>query len=208
LSTGADISRIELKRYIPVRVYISDPVPSPEELRNLTNALDELSEFAGFEKTGEFPSEQGSWWKQLFYRTKDTVSQEGVQRRITKVEQAIQTNYLDKPQAEANAHQAEAVSALVNALKEIPEACIQVGSLLMVKTTGIDGRPMVVARTLTAQELKLLEENQPMLRCPDRILEWLNHGRTQPLLDEREVQSDSGRTLRWSGQAGDIGGGA
>ena len=59
-------------------------------------------------------------------------------------------------------------------LKEIPEACIQVGSLLLVKITG-NGKTMVIARTLTAKELKLLEENQPMLGCPDRILEWLNN---------------------------------
>lgn len=205
LTTGADISRINIKRYIPVRIYVSDPVPSAEELNHLMIALDELSGLVGFEKTGEFPSEQGSWWKQIFYRTKDAVSQERVQKRMTKVEQAIQTNYLDKPQAEANAHQAEAVSSLVNALKEVPDACIQVGSLLMVKTTGTDGKPMVLARTLTAQELKLLEENQPMLRCPDRILEWLNHNKGQLALSDGEMQGDSGRTLRWSGQPGESG---
>jgi hypothetical protein len=195
LTTGADVSRINMKRYIPVRIYVSDPVPSAEELNYLMIALDELSGLVGFEKTGEFPSEPGSWWKQIFYRTKDAVSQERVQKRMTKVEQAIQTNYLDKPQAEANAHQAEAVSSLVNALKEVPDACIQVGSLLMVKITGADGKPMVLARTLTAQELKLLEENQPMLRCPDRILEWLNHNKDQLALSDGEVQSDSGRTI-------------
>lgn len=194
LTTGADISRINIKRYIPVRIYVSDPVPSVEELNHLMIALDELSGLVGFEKTGEFPSEQGSWWKQIFYLTKDAVSQERVQKRMTKIEQAIQDQYLNKPQAEANAHQAEAVSSLVNALKEIPDACIQVGSLLVVKTTGADGKPMVLARTLTAQELKLLEENQPMLRCPDRILEWLNK-KNQLALSDGELQGDSRRII-------------
>jgi hypothetical protein len=207
LTTGADIASIDIKRYIPVRIYVSDPVPSSDELSNLLIALDEMSGLIGFEKTGEFPSEQGSWWKQIFYRTQDAVSQEHVQKRLTKVERAIQTNYLDKPQAEANEHQADAVSSLVNALKEVPDACIQVGSLLMVKTTSADGKSMVVARTLTAQELKLLEENQPMLRCPDRILEWLNN-RDRPLLGGVEDGGDSGRTLRWSGQSEDPGGDA
>ena len=174
LTTGADIASIDIKRYIPVRIYISDPVPSANELNALMSALDEFSGLIGFEKTGEFPSEQGSWWKQIFYRTKDAVSQKSVHDGLIKVEQAIQTHYLDKPQAEANAHQAQAVCVLVNALKEIPEACIQVGSLLLVKITG-NGKTMVIARTLTAKELKLLEENQPMLGCPDRILEWLNN---------------------------------
>jgi hypothetical protein len=56
----------------------------------------------------------------------------------------------------------------------------------MVKTTGADGKSMVLARTLTAEELKLLEENQPMLRCPDRILEWLNHKGNEVALNEVE----------------------
>jgi predicted HTH transcriptional regulator len=80
-------------------------------------------------------------------------------------------------------NQVEAVSSLVDALKEVPQACIQVGSLLMVKTTGDDGRSMVLARTLTALELRLLEANQPMLRYPDRILEWLNHSSNDLILD-------------------------
>lgn len=187
LATGADISSIEMKRYVPVRIYVSDPVPGDRELYELMIAIDEVSELIGFEKTAEFPSEQGSWWKQILYRTKDAISQKGVQKRLTKVERAVQANYLDKPQAEANAHQAGAVSSLVNALKEVPDACIQVGSLLMVKTTGADGKSMVLARTLTAEELKLLEENQPMLRCPDRILEWLNHKGNGVALNEVEA---------------------
>jgi predicted HTH transcriptional regulator len=69
----------------------------------------------------------------------------------------------------------ETVSSLVNALQDIPQACLQVGSLLMVKTTGADGRPIVSTRTLTALELRLLEGNQLMLGDPDRILEWLNN---------------------------------
>jgi hypothetical protein len=71
-------------------------------------------------------------------------------------------------------NQVEAVSSLVDALKEVPQACLQAGSLLMVKTTGDDGRSVVSARTLTALELRLLEANQPILRYPDRVLEWLN----------------------------------
>jgi predicted HTH transcriptional regulator len=84
----------------------------------------------------------------------------------------IQAN--DGSEGAVMVNQVEAVSSLVDALKEVPHACLQVGSLLMVKTTGDDGRSMVSARTLTALELRLLESNQSMLRYPDRILEWLN----------------------------------
>jgi hypothetical protein len=79
----------------------------------------------------------------------------------------------------------QAVSSLVDALKEVPQACLQAGSLLMVKTTGDDGRSVVSARTLTALELRLLEANQPMLRYPDRILEWLSHTSNDLILDNR-----------------------
>jgi hypothetical protein len=88
---------------------------------------------------------------------------------------------------------AMAVSSLVDALKDVPQACLHVGSLLMVKTTGDDGKSTVSARTLTAVELRLLEENQPMLRYPDRILEWFS---SNLVLDDSDPEILTPRFVR------------
>jgi hypothetical protein len=114
-------------------------------------------------------------------RMRDEMKRSGLSAPIYKMSESQTTVILfnniqanDGSEGVVMLNQVEVVSSLVDALKEVPQACLQIGSLLMVKTTGDDGRSMVSARTLTALELRLLEANQPMLRYPDRILEWLN----------------------------------
>jgi predicted HTH transcriptional regulator len=115
-------------------------------------------------------------------RMRDEMKRSGLPAPIYKMSESQTTVILfnniqvnDVAEIAVMVNQLEAVSSLVDALKEVPQACLQVGSLLMVKTTGDDGQSMVSARTLTALELRLLEVNQPMLRYPERILEWLNY---------------------------------
>lgn len=172
LAAGADIRGIPLTRYVPVRAYISDPVPGQETLYKIVASLEKLLDEVGFEKADEFPEESGSWWKRLILRTKDPATQKEVTHRLQKVERAAELAYLDKPQAEANQCQAQAASALISALKETANACIQTGALLVGKGTN-NGESSIVVRTLTPIELKHLEENQGILRRPEEILDWL-----------------------------------
>ena len=179
LSTGTDVRNVATQRYVPVRVYVTDPVPSEAQRSKLLDALFEFFASRGFERSYDLPDESGSWWKKLFLRTKDAATHEQVQKRLRKAERALQNEYLEKPQAEANQMQANAASSLIEALKDTPTACIQVGSLLLVKGPGPDGRPAIIARTLTTTELQALEENQAMLRQPEQVLQWLE-GCTNP----------------------------
>ncbi|WP_143076067.1 hypothetical protein [Stigmatella erecta] len=96
-----------------------------------------------------------------------------VQSRTAAAEAAIKVHMLDKPQAEANKAQAEGASALISSLANVRNACIQAGTLLIIKRTLPDGESFILTRTLTIGEVKALEENQGMLGRPDRILEWL-----------------------------------
>jgi predicted HTH transcriptional regulator len=66
-------------------------------------------------------------------------------------------------------------SYMADIFKKSPQACIQIGSLLMVKNTSDDGKSTLSVRTLTDLELKLLDKNQSMLQHPDKILEWLKY---------------------------------
>ena len=171
--TGADISRVQIRRHIPVRVYLSDPVPESNVLHELVYRIVALYETIGFEKADEFPEESGSWWKRLILKSKEVLTSEDVTNRVSKAERAVEVAYLDKPQAEANQHQAEAASSLIAALGQTSTACIQVGSLLLVKASGPEVDNCIIARTLTRAEIKHLEENQSMLKQPEEILEWL-----------------------------------
>lgn len=178
LGTGADIKHVKLIRYVPVRAYISDPVPKRATLNNLVESIEKLVAEFGFDKTDEFPEEDGSWWKKLVLKTKEAMTQKEVADRLEKVERAAEIAYLDKPQAEANQCQAQAASALITSLKDTNNACIQVGSLLVVKATDNNSGKKdtsIIARTLTPMELKHLEENQAILRKPAEILDWLQN---------------------------------
>jgi hypothetical protein len=186
MSSGADINKVAITRYIPVRLYVSDPVPEASTLRRISLGLEELLGGVGFEKADEFPEQSGSWYKRLILRSKEAVTQKEVADRLKKVERAAEIAYLDKPQAEANQCQAEAASSLLTALKETRHACAQAGSLLVIKTT-VNGEEAVVVRTLTPVELKELEENQGMLHRPGEILEWLQRAGTRRLPQRQDV---------------------
>lgn len=64
----------------------------------------------------------------------------------------------------------QAASSIISSLSETTMACVQAGSLLVVKATTNDNSAVVV-RTLTPLELKHLEENQSLIRKPEKILE-------------------------------------
>jgi len=173
LSSGANITKARVTRYVPVRLYFSDPVPDERTRETIISAIVDLVEPAGFERSYELPEESGSWWKRFVLRTKGFFTQEEVRSRLQIAERALEVTYLDKPQAEANNLQAQAAAGLICALNSTPNACIQVGTLLLVKATDTEGRSALVARTLTVDELRMIEENQAILRKPGEILEYL-----------------------------------
>ncbi len=172
LGAGVDLAKVKLNRYIPVRIYLSDPVPDKDVLDKLSTSIALLLEEEGFEKSDEFPEESGSWWKRFVFITKNAVTNKEVTDRIKKAERATEIAILDKPQAEANLCQSQAASALISSLSDTENACVQAGSLLVVKATNSNGATIVV-RTLTPMELKHLEENQAVLRKPEEILDTL-----------------------------------
>ena len=181
LSSGADLTEARTTRYVPLRLFVGDPVPDEASRQRVITAVEALLEPLGFEPSFELPEESGSWWKRLLLRTKGALTHAEVQKRLKTAEQAIEANYLDKPQAEANHLQAGAAAQLITALGTTPNACVQVGSLLLVKATDQTGACAVIARTLTRDELRRIEENQAILRQPEQILEWLQ-GRTHDRL--------------------------
>ena len=175
LSMGIDISNVKVNRYIPVRIYVADPIPDQEILNLISNSISHLLEDIGFERSDEFPEETGSWWKKIVFRSKEAISKKELTKKLKKAERAAEIAVLDKPQAEANLCQAQAASDLISSLSNTKNACIQAGSLLVLKTTNKNNESSIIVRTLTPLELEYLEENQAILRKPEKILDWLQN---------------------------------
>jgi|GEM_PF-4462725 len=177
LSIGSDIASVRLQRNVPVRIYFSDPVPDVEKREVVVKALESLAKDVGLIRSYELPDESGSWWKRFWLKTEEFLTQDEVQLKIGKVQKAAEVRYLDKPQAEANHLQAQAAACLIDSLKDVQKGCIQVGSLLLLKMPDDQGVPVIVSRTLSAEELVHLESNHIALKSPERVLEWLSSSR-------------------------------
>ena len=89
LGIGADIKHIKLMRYVPVRAYISDPVPQRATLNNIVDSIEKLLAEFGFDKSDEFPEESGSWWKKLVMKTKQAMTQKEVADKLGKPQSFI-----------------------------------------------------------------------------------------------------------------------
>jgi Tfp pilus assembly protein PilZ len=171
-------------RTLLVKIYVAGRVPGAAWRNGLTEALENLLEGPVMRLAGQKPDRFGSWWKELIFRTRKAAESQEVRDALEKAKTAIELAYLDGPQAAANEKQAQGASAVIAALSNIESACIQAGSLLVVKCTNDDGRSAIFARTLSPVELKRLESNQAMLQRPDDILAWLTAQATPAEVDE------------------------
>jgi hypothetical protein len=170
-SLGIDASEARLSRFLPVRIYLSDG--SDDAVEGISDAVDGVLNAFGFEITDEFPTIRGSWFKKLFAKTADAATQPEVAERLQKIERAIELRGLGQPQAEIDLKQAEAVAKLMEAVRDVPLAAMQTGSILVIKVPGPNGA-MVQARTLSQLELIHLENNQELLTSPSDLLERLS----------------------------------
>lgn len=78
-------------------------------------------------------------------------------------------------QSEVNKNNRKAAKVLMDAVKDVPNAAMDMGSLVVVKTT-IDGEPKVMIRNLTMDQLIQLDKNPDLLNKPFDLLYILNEG--------------------------------
>lgn len=115
------------------------------------------------------PAERGSWRRRFARR----YTPERVEQILDKAERAAEVAGLAKPEGEANRDNAEAIARLLEASESIPNLVVSSGSVLLVKITDVGG-PRVFSKTLTATEMRLLEQHQEALAQPAEALKLLN----------------------------------
>ena len=169
---GLDSSELRLPRIIPLRVYLSDE--GRHTVDGVSRAIQDVVKEFGLELADEFPAIRGSWFKKWFVQTADAMTQPEVADRIKKIERALELKGLAQPQAEIDEKQASAAAKLMEALKDTPNAAIQVGSILLIKRLTDTGSTVQI-RTLTPAELMHLENNQALLMSPENVLQRLSN---------------------------------
>jgi nucleoside 2-deoxyribosyltransferase len=177
VEVATELGRKKQRQAVPIRAYLADD--DPKKAEQFAKAIALFKEALDLVVVDDPPAESGSWWKRWLTTTRDLASQPEVAERLRKAERALEMQTLHKVQSEVDKNQAEAAQALIASLAGIDNAAIQVGSLLIVKTTTEKG-PKLAVRTLTQNQLSLLEKNSDLFKQPEEIIRLLSEGTEPP----------------------------
>lgn len=209
-----DTDKVELNRFMPVRLYASGGSASDEMI--LKSSLEALLSSVDFVISDEFPVIYASWFGRYWARTKNASTREAVTNRLERLERAIELQGLDKPQAEVDEKYFNAASNFIKSIEASANVAAQIGPLLIVKITK-DGVSNVQVKKLSIDQLMLLEKNQSWFQSPPDIFMKLgvNLGPTKDIPDSPEsITIGQGRSVGHPGgvskgegdeQAGDSG---
>lgn len=175
-SLGIDPNLIKLHRYLPVRVYLT--TNNTETIAQVSVAVRRLLEEENCEISDQFPARQGSWFKEIWAKTREKMTQPEVQQQLVelgeKTQHAVELATIQKCQAEINRTNSEAVKNVIESMGD-SDGIAQIGSVLVVKTTSRAGKSVIASRTMTTKEMIYLERHQELLMQPQKILKALSH---------------------------------
>ena len=161
-----EILGVSLKRQvtIPVAVYLA--VGDDHEM--VEQALVLVLKAFGFEVIRADSPIYGSWFRTFIGSAKELAADPEVEKRLIKIERAVEMRLLLADQAKIDAAQGDAVAKLLKSLENTQDALIQIGSVLLIKVNGVP-----VVRNLSQRELAYMEQNPALFRDPAATLQEL-----------------------------------
>jgi hypothetical protein len=156
---------------MPIDIYLD--TNESQEIFEVYDSVLKFAKSVGFDETIEFEAVKGSWFKRLIAKSSEKLSSEDVQDRLKEAEYGIEVNTILKKQSEIDKNQSEALSNIITSLKDIPNAAIRIGALIVVKLTDEEGAVSLQTRTLSIKELHLLNKKPELLQMPKQILQAL-----------------------------------
>jgi transcription elongation GreA/GreB family factor len=155
VGVGADV------RHLPISIYLASAVNASEVELAVVDVLDAFD----VDVTETMPPVIGSWFGLMLGRFRRRLTSAQADEVVARIERAVEVRLLDQPQADVDLKQAESVARLMTALENQESACIQVGSLFLIKVDGT-----VIARNLSPRELTFLSGNPTIMSSPRHIL--------------------------------------
>lgn len=142
--------------------------------QQVLDALDDIAKLLGYEGPVEEQWLDGSIWRRAKATRKSGRTSDELRQRLVKLERAIELRYVEARQAETDAKMSEAVDRLIKRLHDVPQACLRVGSILIVKYhDDRDGTPVLLTRSLSQLEIRALERYPEIQTKPRAALEAL-----------------------------------
>jgi hypothetical protein len=160
----------EVLQEISVGVYLDSDDPSTAE--RILRCVDEFVDLLGYDGPIRPVIEHGSFVRRSLAKIKVALTSDEVRDLIAKAERAVEVRILDSEQADVDYKMAAAVSNIIAALADAPNACIQIGSILFIKYSGPQGS-VVLSKNLSLKEIKTLERFPGIQKEPHNVLEYL-----------------------------------
>lgn len=171
LSNIQDLAEVPLRRYMGVSFYASD-IRSDHTATAAKDAVDLLAAALGFDVVADPQAQGGSWFKRWVLRSREAMTSPEVQKRIRKLERAIDLVALERSQADVNKVLVESAALLLGALTSSPNGAFLLGTLLLVKVTR-NGEEQVFARNLSQEDLAKVPG---LTHDPVRLIKTLQFG--------------------------------
>ena len=147
------------------------------------DAADSLARLLGYDGPFDEQIVHGSIFRRAKAVAREAVTSQELTARLVTIERALELKYLGLNQAESDVREAEAASLLIGSLAEVQQACLRVGSLLVVKYQDAGG-PVVLTRNLSQLELHALERFPEIQKNPRQTLDAIATAVALSHLDE------------------------
>jgi transcriptional regulator with XRE-family HTH domain len=152
---------------VPVDVYLD--TDDDETAERVFAAVERLLEVTGYDRSADEEVVRGSIWRRAITRLASGVTANEVRAQLAKAERAIELAEIDGRQADVDMKEASAVAELLDSLADVPQACIRVGALLLIKYTEPTGA-IGLSRTLSQAEIRAIERFPEIQTKPREVL--------------------------------------
>jgi hypothetical protein len=135
-------------------------------------AADSLVRFLGYD--GPFDEEivYGSIFRRVKAAAMEAATSQELRERLIQLERLIELNAFDSKQAAVNVREAQAARMLIDAIADVPQACLRLGSVLVLKYQDAAG-PVLLTRNLSQVEMHALERFPEIQKNPRQVLDAL-----------------------------------
>lgn len=168
LTRSETLAHEQLRRAIELSVYLGRN--DPEQGVELYERTAKLAQLQGFEVLRDDPAIQASWFKRATLRATEALTSEQVQGRLAKVEEALELKHIEQVRAARDKDHSEALLNISKAMEGQDRAAVVVGALVVVKTPSPSGGSNMVARTLTTEQQRVLEDDPRLASDPEGLL--------------------------------------
>jgi hypothetical protein len=179
-------SQVNVKRTAEVFIGLPQEEIDIFTIEKFQNACGEFMEALGFELKTEDEPIYGSFFQRLQFLSKSKRTNEEIDDIYQKGKRALEYKYLNVPAADATSQLSQAASQLISAVKDIDEAVVRLGSILLVKTSK-EGKSQIIIETVSHELASSFDNNPNLLKNPNAVYELLvGERKKQNNVDEGE----------------------